>query len=68
MPAPGWKTANIEEDVYIQLSHISADLRRSLSWTASRILETAIQDCYGGHPKDRSAQLNIDIATKHGLV
>jgi hypothetical protein len=69
MPAAGWKSINVEDDVHEQLVFLAAELRRSVAWTANRILESAIQDCYGGHPlDDKSASFKRDVAAAHDLI
>ena len=69
MPAAGWKSVNIEDDVHDQLACLSVELRRSVAWTANRIIENAVQDCFGGNPKyTKGLELIREIAAKHDLL
>lgn len=68
MPAPGWKSVSIEEDVHLQLTALSALLRRSVSWTASRVLEHVAQECFGGHAAEDPVKLDRVKAEKYDLI
>jgi len=49
MPAQGWKTVAIRDDVYARLAALAGELERPIKWTANRAIEHIIGETMREH-------------------
>lgn len=67
MPAPGWKTVALRDDVYDRLVGLSEELERPINWTANRAIEYVVGQCIHTYGVDDSKPPSFDSQTAEEL-
>jgi predicted transcriptional regulator len=66
MPAQGWKTVAIRDDVYARLAALAGELERPINWTANRAIEHIIGETMREH-EDGNVVFDSQTAEEFGL-